>query len=186
MSEIQVGQINSTDGSTAITTGADGYVSKRFNEVLEYRDGELYWKQTLSNVAKAGKPAGCKSSNTYGSITIDKKAYCLHKVVFCMHHGYMPKQVDHIDGNRKNNRIENLRPATNAENSLNRPAQKNSKSGIKNVSWNSQNQKWWVQVTKDKKKVVSEMFDDLELAELVAYEARCKYHGQFANHGVAA
>jgi hypothetical protein len=65
-------------------------------------------------------------------------------------------------------------------NNMNKGAQANSKSGIKNVCWSNQNQKWWVQVTAYGKKVVSKMFDDLELAELVAIEARDKYHGAFA------
>jgi len=165
----------SIDGTNGLT--------QRFNEVFEYKDGLLYWKVTLSNVAKAGKKAGCESTNSYGSIQVDGKSYCPHKIVFCMHHGYMPEQVDHIDGNRKNHRIENLRAATNALNGMNKPAQSNNKLGIKNVCWSKQNKKWWVQVSAHGKKVVSKMFDDLELAELVAVMAREKYHGDFAYKG---
>lgn len=163
--------INGTNGLT---------LQQRFNEVLRYDNGVLYWKKTLSNVAKEGKIAGCLTSSSYGSITVDKKQYCLHKVIFCMHHGYIPEQVDHIDMDRKNNKIENLRACNNSLNSMNRTVQSNNKLGIKNVCWNKQNKKWWVQVSAQGKKVVSKMFDDIELAELVAIEARNIYHGFFA------
>jgi hypothetical protein len=173
---------NAASATNNLVLNPDG-LYQRFHEVLEYRDGDLYWKVTLSNVAKAGKKAGCERKSTYASVMVDKKAYCKHIVVFCMHHGYIPEQIDHIDQNRKNSRIENLRAATNASNNMNKTVQSNSKSGIKNVCWSKQNKKWWVQVSAYGKKVVSKMFDDLELAELVAIMAREKYHGAFANHG---
>jgi hypothetical protein len=169
--------------SSVQNTAATG-LSKRFNEVLELRDGVLHWKVTLSNVAQAGKVAGCQSTNTYGAVMVDGVSHCAHRVIFCMHHGYMPEQVDHIDGNRKNNAIENLRPATNALNCLNKGVQSNNKLGIKNVCWSKQNKKWFVQVSVKGKRVVSKFFDDLDLADLVATMAREKYHGAFANHGL--
>jgi hypothetical protein len=187
MSTLAVNTItNAAGGNTAqingMTPTADS-LQDRFNEVFEYRDGVLHWKVTLSNVAQAGKVAGCKSTNTYGSVMVDGTAHCIHRVIFCMHHGYMPEQVDHIDGNRKNNAIENLRPATNALNCLNKGAQSNNKLGVKNVCWSKQNKKWFVQVSVKGKRVVSKFFDDLDLADLVATMAREKYHGAFANHG---
>jgi hypothetical protein len=186
MSNIKVNTINdASGGSAAVLYGVASPpnsmgLQARFNEVLEYRDGRLFWKKTLSNVAVAGKEAGCASTNSYGSVTVDKQAYCPHRIVFCMHHGYMPDQVDHIDGNRKNHKIENLRAANNMTNNMNKGAQSNSKTGVKNICWSKQNKKWWVQVSAYGKKVVSKMFDDFELAELVAAEARDKFHGKFA------
>jgi hypothetical protein len=100
-----------------------------------------------------------------------------------MHHGYMPEVVDHINGVKKDHRIENLRAANHQSNNWNKFVQSNNKLRIKNISWNKQNRKYWVQITQSRKKVYSQMFDDLELAELVAVMAREKYHGEFANHG---
>jgi hypothetical protein len=164
----------------SVSINGSAELSKRFNEVFEYKDGELFWNKTLSNVAQKGKRAGCKSTSSYGSVMVDKKSYCIHKVIFCMHHGYIPEQVDHIDRNRSNHKIENLRPATNGLNSMNKVVQSNNKLGIKNVCWNNTHRKWLVQVNAFGKRVVSKMFDNLELAELVALEARNKYHGEFA------
>ncbi len=159
-------------------------LAKRFNEAFEYRNGELYWK-IMTNPSKKliGKKAGCQSSGAYGVVNLDSKSYSLHKVIFCMHNGYMPPIVDHINGNKSDHRIENLRAATHQSNNWNKVTQSNNKLGKKNISWHKQNQKYWVQLVQNRKKVVSVFVDNLELAELVAIEARNKYHGEFANHG---
>ena len=159
-------------------------LQKRFNEAFEYRDGKLYWKINTNKSKKLiGKEAGCKTTGAYGSVNLDSKAYSIHKVIYCMHKGIMPTIVDHINLIRDDHRIENLRAADHHTNNYNKGVQKNNKLGMKNISWNKQNKKWWVQVIANGKKVVSLMFDDLELAQLVAYEARDKFHGAFANHG---
>lgn len=169
----------------SVQYGNSSQLAKRFNEAFEYRDGKLFWKiDTNKSKKMVGKEAGCTSSTYYGVVNLDSKAYCIHKVIFCMFHGYMPTVVDHINGEYKDHRIENLRAADHHTNNYNKATQKNNKLGIKNVCYNKQNQKYWVQVRANGKSVVSKMFDDLELAELVAVEARNKYHGKFANHGV--
>ena len=162
-------------------------IAQRFNEAFEYKDGDLYWK-IMTNPSKKliGKKAGCKSSGAYGVVNLDSKAYSIHKVIFCMHHGWMPPIVDHINLVCDDHRIENLRAATHVTNNYNKIVQKNNKVGIKNVCWSKQNKKWFVQLTQNKKRIFKAYFDDLELAELVATEARNKYHGEFANHGIKA
>lgn len=179
---------DASGGSNAVFSGVASPpnsmgLQKRFNEVFEYRDGELFWK-TNTNKSKnlIGKKAGCLSSNTYGSVMIDRKAYCTHRIIFCMHTGLMPPQVDHINGIRSDNRIENLRAATDCENKFNKKAQANNRSGAKNVCWSAVHKRWAVQVQAHGKRVFSKLFDDFELAELVAHMAREKFHGAFANH----
>ena len=159
-------------------------LAKRFNEAFEYRNGELYWK-IMTNPSKKliGKKAGCQSSGAYGVVNLDSKSYSIHKVIFAMHNGFIPPIVDHINGNKSDHRIENLRAATHQSNNWNKVTQSNNKLGKKNISWHKQNQKYWVQLVQNRKKVVSVFVDNLELAELVAIEARNKYHGEFANHG---
>lgn len=163
----------------------DGTLADRFNEAFEYKAGELYWKINPNKSKKhIGKLAGYKKSTTeYGVVMLDKKSYCLHKVIFCMNHGWMPEVVDHINGDKKDHRIENLRAATHVTNNYNKTVQSNNKLGLKNISYHSKNKKYWVQLTQNRKKIYSQMFDDLELAELVAIMAREKFHGEFANHG---
>lgn len=160
-------------------------LAERFNQAFEYRDGKLYWKINTNPSKKLiGKEAGCRSSGAYGVVNLDGQAYSVHKVIFCMHNGFMPIVVDHINGIKDDHRLENLRAATHQSNNWNKVVQSNNKLGLKNISWHKQNQKYWVQLAKHGKKVVSVFVEDLELAELVAIEARNKYHGEFANHGV--
>ena len=160
-------------------------LAKRFNESFEYRDGNLYWKINPNKSRKhVGKLAGYKTNSTsYGVVMLDKKSYCLHRVIYCMFHGDVPVVVDHINGDYKDHRIENLRAADHCTNNYNKQTQTNNKLGVKNVCWSKVHKKYLVQITKDRKNVFSKFFDDLELADLCAHMAREKYHGEFANHG---
>jgi hypothetical protein len=110
-------------------------------------------------------------------------------MIFLYHHGYLPKVTDHIDGNRLNNRIENLRSCTQSENCLNSKHRATSTSPYKNVylqtcsnlqpNWK---QNWVVSITANRKRKYIGSFEDVELADLVATEARDLYHGQYARH----
>lgn len=154
------------------------------HSLFEYKDGGLYWKVKKAPHVKVGARVGSPAIGGYETVYVDGRNWRIHRLVFLMQHGYLPKNIDHINGIRDDHRIENLRAATHVTNNYNKVAQSNNKLGIKNVSWNNQNKKYWVQLVQNRKKVFSEMFDDLELAELVAIMAREKYHGEFANHGV--
>jgi uncharacterized protein YkuJ len=98
------------------------------------------------------------------------------------HTGVMPEELDHINRNTLDNRIENLRVANKSQNACNRTVFANNTSGIKGVSWNARNKKWFVYVDVNKKRNNIGYFDDIDLAELVAIEAREKLHGVYANH----
>ena len=153
-----------------------------FNDFFEYRDGELYWKVSTNSKIKVGKKAGCITSKGYLTIKVNKKPYLAHKIIFSIHYGYIPKEIDHIDLNKLNNKIENLREATREQNQWNRKLQSNNSSGIKGVYWHKRDKSWRVQLRFNKKMNYIGSFKDLELAELVASEARSKYHGNFAKN----
>jgi hypothetical protein len=150
---------------------------------FEYKDGNLYWKtMPCKRNDLIGTKAGTDIGDNRSHITINKKHYKTHRLIYFMFHGYMPKEVDHIDNNSLNNRIENLRPANRSEQCCNTRLRKNNTSGIKGVSFDKNRNKWIVAVAKNKKTVYTNRFKDLELAELVAIEARDKYHNSFARH----
>lgn len=153
------------------------------HSLFEYKDGELFWKTDRARgKVKAGSKAGGVTSSGYGRLMIGYKEYALHRIIFMMHYGYIPKVVDHIDGNPLNNCIENLREASAQTNQYNRKLGKNNTSGCKNVSFNKRHNLWQVHV-RCAKKVHAWYVESFELAELVAHEARIKFHGGFVNHG---
>ena len=147
---------------------------QKLNALFRYNNGFLYWR-------KNGKIAGWYD-NGYARVQILGKPYLIHRLVFLMFYGYMPKLIDHIDNDPSNNKIENLREATRHQNGTNAKTWSNNISGAKNVSWHKQCKKWRVRVSINKKMETIGLFDDFDLAELVAVEARNKFHGNFARH----
>ena len=93
-------------------------------------------------------------------------------------------QIEHIDGNKHNNKIDNLRPCKPSENSMNIGTRKNNAIGIKNVQWEKSRKKWRVRIHANGSMVYCGRFDNLEAATKAATESRNKYHGAYANHGV--
>ena len=99
-----------------------------------------------------------------------------------MQHGYVPRIIDHVDGNPLNNKIENLRPATISQNSMNAKIYCTNKSGVKNVNWNKNSKKWEVKLQVNGKRQNFGAFADLELATAVAKAIRNKYYKEFAGY----
>ena len=148
---------------------------------LKYVDGHLVWVDCSSLKNLNGKVAGTICKDGRVMIKSGGKRYLAHRVIYFMHYGTTPELIDHIDGNPSNNKIENLRAASKVENGLNSKMRSSNKSGYKNVSWDKAVSKWRVAITckKDRK---FWYFKDLELADLVAKEARDLHHGEFARH----
>ena len=144
-------------------------------ELFEYRDGFLYAKQGYQP-----KFTPITNHHRYIRMRVAGKVYPLHRLIFLYHHGHFPKIIDHANNDRSDNRIENLREVTQSQNCLNRRVHINNKSGMKNVYFERACKKWTVQITIGKKRKVIGYFEDIELAELVAIEARNKFHGTFA------
>jgi hypothetical protein len=81
--------------------------------------GVFIWKANGIR-RKAGEPAGANDGSGYLSIWLLKKPTKLHRVAWLWMHGWLPKYMDHINGDRRDNRISNLRPATQQQNIWNR------------------------------------------------------------------
>jgi hypothetical protein len=158
-------------------------LQSRFHELFAYADGKLIRKVSAGS-SKAGSVVNYKEPNGYLRVRVDNQRYTVHQVVFCMQHGYIPKMLDHINGIKDDNRIENLRIANPSQNGYNKPLGKMCKSGVKNVKWESNMKKWQVRLRINKIPKIVGYFDNLELAELVAIEARNKFHGEYANHQI--
>lgn len=145
-----------------------------------YKDGSLYYTGSGKG-RKLFRPIGCISragKKTY----VPSGTTAVHRIIFKMFYGTEPPVIDHINGNNLDNRIENLREATTVTNGYNRKTNANNKLGIKNVCYKLSERKYRVIITINKKQKEIFSTKDLELAELVAQEARDKYHGQYARH----
>ena len=152
------------------------YLSKRFI----YKDGKLLWG-LRSRIDRIMQPAGHVAADGYCRIEVAGTKVLAHRIIFCLHHGYMPDMVDHIDGNPRNNSIENLRACTNSSNLHNRGLQANNQSGVKNVSWIESSKLWHVQISKNGRRVISKYFTDLGDAAIAASTYRKEVHGEFAS-----
>jgi hypothetical protein len=129
-----------------------------------------------------GQSAGCVDSQGYISIGIRGVKYKAHRLAWFYVNGCHPVVIDHINGDKQDNRLCNLRSCSQAENLLNQGARSKSSSGIKGVHWHKQSNSWKVTIPISKKQVCFGYYKDKELSELVANEARDKYHGEFCKN----
>ena len=154
-------------------------------ELLDYnsKTGKFTWLVSRRGKIKAGQQAGTINSEGYINMTVDGQYCKAHRLAWLYIYGNMPPyQIDHINGNPSDNRICNLREATQSQNQFNKKIGKNNSSGYKGVSWHKATQKWRVRINVDEEQLTIGYFDDAELAGLIAEEVRNKYHGKYARH----
>lgn len=148
---------------------------------FDYADGKFTWRINFCRARPGDVAQGSICKDGYARIKIAQKTMLMHRAVFLYHNGYIPKYIDHIDGNRANNRIENLRPATQAQNNMNsRTRIDNRSSGRRGVTKHQRSGKWRVRCYIDGKEKSFGIYEDIELAELVAEEVRSLYYNEFA------
>lgn len=126
-----------------------------------------------------GDVAGSLSGNGYWQIKIKGRVYKAHRLAWLYMNGSLPEMIDHINGNRADNRMENLRVCDRFSNMWNMKKSVRNSSGVKGVSWNNQLSKWKAQITIKNNCLHLGYFENLELASLVVSEARCKFHNEF-------
>ena len=150
-------------------------------EIFDYKDGFLYWKRKGVGI-KHGQKAGTSSKQKYGfqlSVRINKERYLIHRVIFLWHHGYMPDEIDHIDRDNLNNKIENLRAATRSQNNANRRHKPHSS---KFMGVHLSQGKYWCAMIKINGKTTHIGYFKSESEAALAYnQYAIKHHGEFAN-----
>ena len=118
--------------------------------ILDYdpETGWFRWKwrddlRRCDNARCAGNVAGAQDGNGYHRIRIDGRRYKAHRLAWLIVTGAWPaEQIDHRNGVRDDNRVANLREATNRENGRNGRLPRNNTSGFKGVSWHRQSRRW--------------------------------------------
>lgn len=148
---------------------------------LDVEQGVLRRRITRAPNAQAGDAVGSVDSKGYLHVNITGRFYRVHRLIFYMHYGYDPEtHIDHIDCDRRNNRPENLRPATDQQNAGNVPRMyAHNTSGFRGVSLNSRSQKWHAQIKIYGKQTYLGRYDTPEEAA-AAYDAAARKHfGEF-------
>lgn len=125
---------------TAVEKSA--YLNGKFFEV----DGKLYHRE-LDHHNKGYGAVGSESGNGYLRVRIEGHLELAHRIVYAMNHGYWPENsIDHIDRDRQNNHINNLREESNQCQMRNAGTLSSNKSGVKGVSWDKLRNKWIAQI----------------------------------------
>jgi hypothetical protein len=154
-------------------------------EVFDYNEetGDLIWNIRKGPRANIGDVAGCYNNTGYRQIKYKGKPYLSHRLIWLYVYGYFPiDEIDHIDGDRANNRISNLRAVSRQENQKNTKLSKNSSTGIIGVYWNKNTSKWQAHITINWKQIYLGIFSDFFEACCARKSAESKY-GFHPNHG---
>lgn len=137
----------------------------------------------LSNAQTTGRRVGTTSMR-YNTVVYGGVGYCLHRVAWAFFHGTWPiSEIDHINGDKTDNRIANLREATHVENEWNDGKQKNNTSGRKGVSFEKATGRWRANIGVNGKCISIGRFDTIEDAYEAYCEAGRRLHGEFFNPG---
>lgn len=137
----------------------------KIEDLLEYHPntGEIFWKISPNlGYTKAGDLAGTIDNKGYRVISVGRKRYKAHRIAWYIYYGEWPKsQIDHIDRNKQNNKIDNLRDVTQSVNQFNSGARKDSSTGHRGICWNKKRQKWQVRIQVNGKRKELGFFKDI-------------------------
>lgn len=126
---------------------------------------------------------GYKSERRY-KISIEGREYMAHRIAWLHSRGVWPElDIDHINGDPFDNRLSNLRPATNHQNLANMAKPITNKSGYKGVSWHQEGKKWQASIRHEGKSVYLGLHSTLEEAHEAYCSAATRLKGEFARFG---
>ena len=163
---------------------------------LDYdpRTGEFRWKERplehfVDAVARekwntrwVGKQPGSINRDGYRLIRVARAVFVAHRIAWLLERGDpIPAEIDHRDGNPDNNRIDNLRAATRADNLANNRTRRDSQTGVKGVYPLRGGYVVWIR--RNKTRYYLGRYRTLEEAAAVRREAAERLHGEFARHG---
>jgi len=165
--------------------------AQQVRQMLIYNPGNglLFWRRRADypkswNARFAGKQAGNVTDHGYMRVRLNKRSYRAHRLAWLYVYGEWPDgEIDHINGDTLDNRIENLRVASHAENGRNRGANKNNTSGFKGVYWNRLAGKWVAQTKVNRQQIYLGTYETPEDAHAAYCRAVDVLHGDFANYG---
>ncbi len=124
------------------------YSADAFRRFFSYDPltGILSLKQQVMRRTDIGSQIGTFDDQGYVRFQFHKKYFKVHRVAWLLTYGYWPNQIDHINGVRSDNRLKNLREASNVENARNRNIDTRNKSGFRGVCWVKRDCRWRAQI----------------------------------------
>lgn len=129
-----------------------------------------------------GKEAGSMMKTGYLRVWANGKSYKAHRIIWMIYHGEVPDAIDHINGVRSENRIDNLRNVSGAQNSMNQRLRPDNRSGCAGVNWHAKANKWIAQIRNKGKYVYLGSFSELKDAISARRTAESSF-GYHENHG---
>jgi HNH endonuclease/AP2 domain len=150
----------------------------RLKELLHYnqKTGIFIWKSSRKYI-RSGTKAGSPCRAGYTRIKVDGRLYGAHRLAWLYMTGQWPRsEIDHRNGDRGDNRIENLREATPGENCQNIAIYKNNTSGFIGVSWCERISKWRAGIRINKKQIWIGSYASPEAAHTAYCKAKTKHH----------
>ena len=148
----------------------------------------LRWRVSRGGVC-AGSHAGCirkhstDPSRSDWVVSVNSRLWMTSRIIYFITYGEIPQdmQVDHINGNPLDNRVENLRIATPPQNSWNCKTNKRNKSGIRGVCWDASRNKWMAHIMFNGKSRTLGRFDSLDEARFVRQYEEVRLFGEFSS-----
>jgi HNH endonuclease/AP2 domain len=173
-------------GETLVNAKDGNLTQDLLKELFDYdaETGNLIWRVNRNNhKALAGDVAGTVKADGYRKIRINGRRPYAHRIVWLWHHGSLPDgDIDHIDNNPLNNRIENLREATNTQNQANKSRQSNNTSGYPGVVFHKATGKWNAKINVDGRRIHLGLWDNKKQAHIRYLRAASKLFGDRAHH----
>lgn len=156
---------------------------QRLKEVVSYdpNSGVFIWIKNTGKKRLIGERVGAKGKRGYLVTSIDKFQYTLHRLAWLYVYGEMPPEcIDHINGDKIDNRISNLRLASKRQNAFNKGIMLSNKSGYIGVSFCKQTGRWRSSIGIDLTARNLGRYDTKEEAAMVRDIAAVKMFGKFA------
>ena len=153
----------------------------RFNECLfwDAEAGRIFWKKKIAKKIVVGTEAGTQRKDGYKIVTLFGQPYLVHRVIFAMRYGYCKDEIDHINGDPSDNRLENIRAVNRSQQNMNRGVQSNNTSGHKGVYWAKKKSFWQARIKVEGKLISLGYFKDIEKA-VEAYKIGAEqYHKDY-------
>lgn len=177
-------ELSTTERVNPIAVVRHELTIERLREVLRYECGRFFWRISPSNRVAIGDQAGSLRTNGYWYISIDGVSHLTHRLAWFWHHGTWPElDLDHINRNKWDNRIENLREATASQNIANSRLSSSNSSGFRGVSWNKRLERWHAYICVRGTRKHLGFFETAEDAAAAYAVAAREHFGDFANIG---